>query len=131
MQPLIDIQDLAEELNMSDAGIRYRINKLKLKKIYRLNNRLAIYEKDSDLIRNFKKEHTNENPPWVQDFINEVWEEMYNQNETTISLAEGAGLSLAMVSQIMTGGRKLSIKNAEKLAKALRMKPVLCLVDPE
>jgi len=131
MQPLIDVQDLAEELDMSDAGIRYRVNKLKLEKIYRLNNRLAIYEKDADLIRNFKKERTNENPPWVQDFINEVREEMYDRNETTISIAEGAGMSQSMVSHILNGGRKLSIKNAEKLADALGMKVILCLGDTE
>lgn len=127
---MVSMNDLAEELKLTKPALAYRATVLEVKVI---NGEVS--EDDASKIRGFwhrEKEHKRcAFPSYMRDYIDEVHEEMQNQEMSAAELAALCDLSQTYMSYIL---RKKSIPSfviIEKIASALGMKPVLCLVESE
>lgn len=66
---------------------------------------------------------------FVKMFTAEVKEEMINQGLKTYEFAEKCGVTRQYVTRVLTGRTSMGLNVANKLAKGLGMKVVLCLGD--
>jgi len=66
-----------------------------------------------------------------QMYLLEVREEMKNQNITEPDMAKKMEVTPAYMNRVLHGYDYLSMKMAKKMADALDMKPVLCLMEKE
>lgn len=122
---MVDLHVLADQLDMTYAAMVYRC---KRKGVARVGT--MIDECDVDRVVQFKK-YTPHPSRFVQEYIDEVREEMNNQELKSIDMAIASDICISYFVQIMNGNRRLSIDNAQKFAEALGMKPVLCLMEEE
>lgn len=126
---MVHVNDLAAQLGMTFAGVRYRITQLHIEPSYDYRGYIQITESQAEQVRNFKNDKLN--PRMVQPFLDELRAEMSENNVTGMQVAVGSGISQSMVTQLLNGKRKMKLEHAERLASALGLRAVLCTVEVE
>lgn len=132
---IVFLADLADEMDMSLPGIRYRalqvgatIGRAQDGRVYIDAVKVAEIN-DFLLTKADRKKARGKVPLFVKDFIDEVSDEFRRSGMTQAEFSGRAGISQASVCGILNDDKMISFDMAEKLADGLGMRPVLCLVE--
>lgn len=101
--------------------------KFLLEKLISMNTDTAVYI--LSIVENHIWSVTKMQPEYARMFAAEVKEEMKNQGLNNRTLGEKCGVTSVYISRVITGSASIGLNVANKLAKGLGMKIILCLGD--